>query len=114
VKESAAVLHLVQQFAAGHRGSDGRRALPVVATEVGGTPELVHEGETGLLVPPRNPAALAERLLALLHDPQRARALGAAARRRVERDLTLPALSKRLGDLYRTVLQDGRPARAAA
>jgi glycosyltransferase involved in cell wall biosynthesis len=89
-------------------------ALPVVATEAGGTPELVHEGETGLLVPPRNPAALAERLLALLRDPQRARALGAAGRQRVERDLALPALSKRLGDLYRTVLQDGRPARAAA
>lgn len=89
-------------------------ALPVVATDVGGTPELVREGETGLLVPPRNPEALAERLLDLLRDPDRARALGAAGRRRVERDLTLPALGRRLGDLYRSLLENDRPARAAA
>jgi glycosyltransferase involved in cell wall biosynthesis len=88
--------------------------LPVVATEVGGTPELVQEGETGLLVPPHDPQALAERLLSLLRDPGRARALGAAGRKRVEQEFALPALSKRLGELYRTVLGEGCPQRAAA
>ena len=87
--------------------------LPVVGSEVGGTPELVAEGETGLLVPPRDPQALAERLLALLRDPERGRALGAAARKRVEAEFSLPALSQRLGDLYRATLADV-PERAAA
>jgi glycosyltransferase involved in cell wall biosynthesis len=58
-------------------------ALPVVATSVGGTPELVVEGTTGLLAPPRSPAALAERIVDLLRDPARARAMGAAGRARV-------------------------------
>lgn len=79
-------------------------ALPVVATNVGGTPELVRAGETGLLVPARDPAALAERLLALLSDPLRARALGAAGRALVEREFSLAALAQRLGVLYRAVL----------
>ena len=87
--------------------------LPVVATEVGGTPELVHEGETGLLVPPHDPATLAARLLDLLRDPARAKALGAAGRKTVEQQLALPAFSKRLGELYRAVLADGRQREAA-
>ena len=89
-------------------------SLPVVATEVGGTLELVREGETGLLVPPRNPRALADRLQELLRDPARASKLGAAGRKRVEAEFSLPALSKRLGDLYRSVLANHEPRRAAA
>ena len=88
--------------------------LPAVATDVGGNPELVQEGETGLLVPPHDPGALAARLLALLQDPQRAQALGVAARRRVEKEFALPAFSQRLGALYRAVLAGDRPQRAAA
>ena len=89
-------------------------SLPVVATEVGGTPELVQHGETGLLAPPRDPRALADRLLALLRDPPLAQRLGAEGRRRAEAELALPALSKRLGELYRAVLaRDERPRRAA-
>ena len=86
----------------------------MVATEVGGTLELVREGETGLLVPPRNPRALADRLQELLRDPARASKLGAAGRKRVEAEFSLPALSKRLGDLYRSVLANHEPRRAAA
>jgi glycosyltransferase involved in cell wall biosynthesis len=54
-------------------------ARPVVATRVGGVPDAVHEGETGLLVPAGDAAALATALRALLATPARARALGAAA-----------------------------------
>ena len=57
-------------------------ARPIVATTAGGIPEAVEDGQTGLLVPPRDPRALAEALAALLTDKARARALGAAGRQR--------------------------------
>ena len=55
----------------------------VVATRAGGIPESVVDGETGLLVPPRDPDALASAILRLLPDPARRRALGQAGRERV-------------------------------
>lgn len=54
--------------------------LPVVATAVSGTPEMVKDGENGLLVPPRDPVALAEALRRLVTDEELARRLGAEAR----------------------------------
>jgi glycosyltransferase involved in cell wall biosynthesis len=58
--------------------------VPVVATAVGGTPEVVVNGQTGFLVPPGDPAALAGRMNDLLKHADWARAFGAAGRRRVE------------------------------
>jgi glycosyltransferase involved in cell wall biosynthesis len=60
------------------------RGLPVVATRVGGNPEVVVDGETGVLVPPAQPEALAWALRVVLRDPRRAAQLGLAGRRRVE------------------------------
>ncbi|MEQ8264481.1 TIGR03088 family PEP-CTERM/XrtA system glycosyltransferase [Pseudohaliea sp.] len=57
--------------------------LPVIATRVGGNPELVLDGETGFLVPVGDPVALAATMLPLLDDPARRRALGEAGRRSV-------------------------------
>jgi glycosyltransferase involved in cell wall biosynthesis len=57
---------------------------PVIATAVAGTPELVRDGETGLLVPPRSPDALAGALSSLAGDPIRRRQMGERGRRRVE------------------------------
>jgi glycosyltransferase involved in cell wall biosynthesis len=56
--------------------------LPVVASRIEAIPEIVHDGETGILVPPREPAALAAALSSLLADPARARQLGNAGRAR--------------------------------
>jgi glycosyltransferase involved in cell wall biosynthesis len=55
-------------------------ARPVVATAVDGTPEVVLDGSTGLLVPPADARSLAYALLRLLGDPAAARDMGAAAR----------------------------------
>lgn len=55
-------------------------ALPVVATRVGGIPELITSGVTGALVPPRDPEALASAVVDLMDDPDRAAALGQSAR----------------------------------
>ena len=59
-------------------------ACPVVATQVQGTVDLVRPGETGLLVPPRDAAALADRLRELSADPERRRAMGARSRQLAE------------------------------
>ena len=56
--------------------------LPVVATAAGGIPEAVDDGVSGRLVPPRDPAALADALAEVLGDEERRRALGAAGRQR--------------------------------
>jgi glycosyltransferase involved in cell wall biosynthesis len=61
------------------------RGLPVVATQVGGTPEVVADGETGLLVPAANPLAMADAMVRLLRDAERSRDMGLRARGRVER-----------------------------
>ena len=62
--------------------------VAVVATRVGGIPECVAPGETGLLVPPRDSRALARALIDLLGDPARLRAFGDAGRRRVNEQFT--------------------------
>ncbi len=59
------------------------QGLACVATEVSAIPELIIAGETGLLVPPEDPAALCEALLGLISDPQKRKALGKAAHSRV-------------------------------
>jgi glycosyltransferase involved in cell wall biosynthesis len=76
------------------------QARPVVASDVGGTGELVLDGQTGLLVPPRDVAALAAALDALLDDPERARALGEAGRERVLREFSAERAAARVLELY--------------
>jgi glycosyltransferase involved in cell wall biosynthesis len=88
--------------------------LPVVATRVGSNGELVEEGPgpetTGHLVPAYRPSLLAQALIGLLKDPERARVFGAAGRRRVEARMTSAALSARMGELYERVLAGPRRA----
>ena len=74
--------------------------LPVVASDVGGIPEIVQHGETGLLVPPGDPAALAAALHELVTRPDRARALGACGRQRARERFSIESAVKRHEDLY--------------
>lgn len=76
----------------------------VVATRVGGTPELVEEDVTGLLVEPRDAGALARAVVALLRDPARRARLGAAAARRAAEALDEDRLVKDLLGAYESVL----------
>jgi len=78
--------------------------LPVVATDVGGNPEAVIDGETGLIVPPRNPDALGDALLKIASDPARAVSMGAAGRARVESTFRLEACVQHYDALYRALL----------
>ena len=74
-------------------------AVPCVATDVGDAAWVV--GETGVVVPPRNPEALAEGLTLLLQTSRAARAeLGGRARRRIEEHFTLTAITRQYADLY--------------
>jgi len=83
-------------------------ARAVVATDAGGVPEIVLHGETGLLVPPAQPKALAEAVLALLEDPGRTARLGAAGRRRAETEFSLPRHVEAVEALYRVLLGANR------
>lgn len=77
---------------------------PVVATNHGGPVEICRDGETALLVPPRDPERMAQAILALLGDQERARAMGAAGRRRVEEMFTRGRAMKTLENLYAETL----------
>ena len=79
---------------------------PVVACDVGGIAELVRSDETGLLVPPGNPAALADALIALLRDEDRCRRLGATARAFVRREYSVSHMLTEHERLYADVLAD--------
>lgn len=87
---------------------------PVVGCRVGGIPEMVVDGETGLLVPPRNPGALAEAVEALLVAPDLAHAYGRAARARAEAHFSLPLHAERLQRTYDSLLNSSGSGRVAA
>jgi glycosyltransferase involved in cell wall biosynthesis len=83
-------------------------ARPIVASRAATIPEVVLDGETGLLVPPGDPRALAEALARLANDPALARSLGEAGRQRLQRHFSV---AKMVGDtegLYRELLDDTR------
>ena len=77
------------------------RGRPVVASRTGGLPEVIRDGETGLLVPPADPVALAGAIARLLADPPLRAALGRAGRRRVEADFRFAVMLDRVESLYR-------------
>lgn len=82
--------------------------LPLVATDVPGCREICREGETGLLVPPRDPAALAGALARLAADAELRRRLGANARRAVEEEFAQEIVVARTLTIYERLFETGR------
>ncbi len=88
-------------------------ALAVVATAVGGVPDLIEHGVHGLLVPSGEPHALALAIAELLADPARRAQMGARARQRRRTEFDIDTLIRRLEDLYLELLARHPPARGA-
>jgi glycosyltransferase involved in cell wall biosynthesis len=78
--------------------------LPVIATRVGGNPELVVEGQTGALVPVSDPEAMARAIIAYAQDPEQARAAGQAGRMEIERRFSMQAMVGAYQGLYDRLL----------
>jgi glycosyltransferase involved in cell wall biosynthesis len=79
--------------------------LPIVATDVGGIKEVLTSGENSLLVPPEDPDALANGILALLSDEPAARRLGEAARQYVREHYSMQSAMEQLGSVYDRVIR---------
>lgn len=79
--------------------------LPVVATAVGGNPEVVVNGETGFLVPAADSTALADRIHRLASDSELRLKMGAASRRRIEAHFSLAQTIEKIGQAYDHVLE---------
>ncbi len=78
-------------------------ARPVVASRVTALPEVVEHGQTGMLVPPDDPASLARALTEVLLSPQRGAEMGRAGRSRLDREFTLERMAERTARVYRDV-----------
>jgi len=83
--------------------------LPLVGTRVGGIPALIEDEVTGLLVPPRDPGALGAALLRLVSEPALRRAMGTAARAKIEREFTWAQVVARTMDVYQATLAAASP-----
>jgi glycosyltransferase involved in cell wall biosynthesis len=79
---------------------------PVIGSDVGGISYTIDDGVSGHLIPPRDPTALAERLRAVIQNPDLRRRMGRAGRRRVEREFTWTMTAIRLARLYEMVLEE--------
>lgn len=81
-------------------------ATPAVATDVGETREVIRDGESGFVVPPSDPEALAGALLELLRSPERAKQMGLAGRRHVYPRFSIERLAADTAGLFRSLLQE--------
>jgi glycosyltransferase involved in cell wall biosynthesis len=90
------------------------RGRPVIASAVGGLPEIVEDGVTGSLVPSDDVASLAAAIVGLVRDPERAAAMGRAARERAIAEFSLARCADRTAELYRAALDRRASNRSTA
>ncbi len=86
-------------------------ARPIVAADMPGCREIVRPGETGLLVPPRDPVRLAEAIAGLARDPGLRRRMGRSARALAEREFADAIVAEQTAALYRSAMDDRKRAR---
>jgi glycosyltransferase involved in cell wall biosynthesis len=79
--------------------------LPVISTNISGIPELIEHFKTGLLVPPRDPVALADAIRTLCLDPDARARLGEAGRAKVLTDFNLHVSAQQLSQLFSRALE---------
>jgi glycosyltransferase involved in cell wall biosynthesis len=79
--------------------------LPVIATNVGGIPEVIKDGENGILVPPQDKVSLANAICRVLDDHKLAASLGGKARLTIEENYSLPAVTKAYEKVYLSLFQ---------
>jgi len=80
-------------------------AKPIVATKIDGINEQITSGESGILVPPRNPIALAEAILKLIHDKELSKRLGRSARNKVEKEFSVEKMIAETEKVYLSLLE---------
>jgi len=80
-------------------------SLPVIATKVGGTPEVVIDGETGLLIPPAHPEQMANSIIQLLNNFQQRKQLGSAGHQRAKENFTVQIMVERYQNVFIKLLE---------
>jgi glycosyltransferase involved in cell wall biosynthesis len=88
--------------------------LAMIVTDVGGNAEAVLHGESGFVVPPRNPKAIGDAILELARNPEQRKRFGAAARKRVEKEFSIDKCVKAHADLYEEMLDKIEARKMAA
>src|SRR5690606_7818141 len=78
----------------------------VVATDVGSIGEMVDDGVTGIIVPPRDERALADAIVALLRDPERRHRMGDAAKQKIEAECAPEVVATKTIEVYRKTISD--------
>jgi len=74
--------------------------IPIIATEVGGIPEMIKDQSTGLLVKPKNSLRLAEKISYLINNPETAKQMGGKARQKAEKEFSLGKMLQETKNLY--------------
>ena len=87
---------------------------PVIASDIGGLPEIVDHQQSGLLVPAKNPEALAEAIIEMAHDAKRRKAMGAYGQEKILKTFRPTELAGRVEEVYHEVLARKRAANQSA
>lgn len=81
--------------------------IPTISTDVGPVPEIITDGETGLLAPPENPEALAEKILYAINNPSEMEAIAQAGRKRIKKNFTWEKIAERYCLAFESLLNSG-------
>ena len=82
-------------------------AKPIIATDIDGITEQITDGVNGILVPPKDPSALAKAVIQVLNDKELARSMGLAARKKVEQEFSVEKMITETEKIYLSLLQAG-------